>query len=145
MYSRLQKIYFTALVPVLVGFGALTAFRPGIQDSCLAARSLEIVAPSLFLLTVVCAIAGPIFYRALFAHHHRYVTQVSRSVFFRFERNLTLMVLVAPYLALAAYFLQLPRFHLAAMLLMTLYAVYFYYPSRRRVSFDMTIYRTPGG
>jgi hypothetical protein len=53
------------------------------------------------------------------------------------------MILVTPYLALLAYFLQLSRFYLAATLLVTLYAVYYTYPSHKRIAFDEKIFRTP--
>jgi hypothetical protein len=51
------------------------------------------------------------------------------------------MALVTPYLAAIAYFLQLPRFYLAATLLMALYAIYYYYPSLKRITFDEKIFR----
>jgi hypothetical protein len=43
--------------------------------------------------------------------------------------------------SLIAQILQLPRFHLAATIIMALYAVYYYYPSKRKLKFERRIFR----
>ena len=86
------------------------------------------IAPMIFILAAVFGVAGPILYRSFFAHSHGMFMKFRLRTLFIFERNLTGMALVTPYLALVAYFLQLPRFYLAATLLMALYAVYYYLP-----------------
>lgn len=103
---------------------------------------MAIVAPAIFILAAVFAIAGPIFYRSLFSHRHCHLVKVSLLVLYQFERNLIGMALVTPYLALVGYVLQLPSFHLAGTLLMALYAVYYYYPFEERIRFDGKLFRT---
>jgi hypothetical protein len=49
--------------------------------------------------------------------------------------------MATPYVALIAQILQLPRFHLAGTIVMALYAVYYYYPSMRRIEFDRRVFR----
>ena len=51
------------------------------------------------------------------------------------------VALVTPYLTLAGYWLALPKFYLSGAVLMTLYAGYYFYPSRRRLEFDRRIFR----
>jgi hypothetical protein len=43
--------------------------------------------------------------------------------------------------SLIAQILQLPRFHLAGTIIMALYALYYYYPSKRRIDFERRIFR----
>jgi hypothetical protein len=141
MHDRLKKIYFSSLIPAMVGFMAVYLFRKIHQPIGLPKQLMAGIAPAIFILAAVFAIAGPILYRSLFAHRQRHLVKVPQLVLYKFERNLTGMALVVPYLALVGYFLQLPRFHLAATLLMALYSVYYYYPSQKRIAFDWKIFR----
>ena len=103
---------------------------------------MAVVAPAIFILTAVFAVAGPILLRSSFAHRHRNQHSLSPTELFTFERRLIGISMVAPYLALIASFLQLPRFHLAATLLMALYAIYYHYRSQKRIVFDKSIFRS---
>jgi len=141
MHERLKKIYFIVLAPALFGFVAVYLLQRHLRPLYMPDKQMAVIAQAIFMLAVLVALAGPIFYRALFAHRQRNMSDVSQAVLFKFECRLTVMVLITPYLVLAGYFLQLPRLHLAATLLMALYAVYYYYPSRKRIGFDMQIFR----
>jgi len=59
----------------------------------------------------------------------------------KFERNLLYIAMTTPYVGLIAQILQLPRFHLAGTIIMGLYAVYYYYPSKKRLDFERRIFR----
>jgi hypothetical protein len=141
MHDRLKKIYVSFLAPAVVGFMAVYLFRQVHQPIVSAETLVAVVAPAIFIMTAIFAFAGPILYRTIFAHRQRHLIKVPQLALYKFERNLTGMALVAPYLALVGYYLQLPRFHLAATLLMALYAVYYYYPSQKRIVFDGKLFR----
>ncbi len=141
MHDRLKKIYFFFLAPAIIGFMAVSILRQSKPAISLPEQYMAVIAPAIFILAAVFAIAAPILYRSLFAHRQRKLVKVPQVVMYSFERNLTGMALVVPYLALVGYFLQLPRFHLAATLLMALYAIYYYYPSQKRIAFDGKIFR----
>ena len=87
------------------------------------------------------SIALPIFFRTLFAHNVRQEKSISETDLLRFERTFLCIALVTPYIALAGYILELPRFHLGGTVIMALYAVYYYYPSERRIRFEKRIFR----
>jgi len=142
MHHRLKKIYIAILSPALACLIAVYALRkihPGMDMPALAG---VFAAPMIFILSAVFGIAGPILYRSFFAHSHRHVHEVPPEALFIFERNLIGMTLATPYLTLFAYFMELPRFYLAATVLISLYAVYYAYPSHKRISFDEKIFRT---
>ena len=141
MRDRLKKNYFIVLAPAIVGFLAVWIRRQSKPAITVPEQYMAVIAPAIFILAAIFTIAGPTFYRSLFAHRQRRRVKVPQAVLYGFERNLTGMALVAPYLALVGYFLQLPRFHLAATLLMALYAIYYYYPSPKRIAFDWKIFR----
>jgi hypothetical protein len=141
MQNRLQKLYVVLLAPALVGFMA-AAFQRGVHPSTLfPARTIALAAPLLLVLAAVFALAAPIFCRSLFAYRRRHLSEVSPAALFKLECLLMTTALLTPYVALAGYCLQLPRFHLGVTLLTALYAVYYYYPSHRRIRLDMTIFR----
>jgi hypothetical protein len=102
---------------------------------------IQIGGPLIFILCIVLTIAFPIFYRALFAHKNRDAISVSDEKLLKFERTLINVVMITPYLGLVAYFFELPRFYTTSAILIGLYAVYYFYPSKTRIAFERRIFR----
>jgi len=136
----LKRLYYTMVLPAVV----LTAGLCGAREAGIA-PGLTASGPfwraALFTAAAVTAMAGPIFIRALFAHSVRDRHGVSANAFNGFQRRLILVSGITPYLAVTALFLNLPRFHASAIILMALYSLYYYYPSDRRINFDKRIFR----
>lgn len=141
MHKALQKYY---MILVLPGLGLFLVLG--------LAFALNLVSPGWFVLSsrvyvtvfvaaVMTAIAGPIFLRTLFAHSVRARQHVDAAGFLKFQRRLLQMSQTTVYLAFAAVWLNFPRFYAAAIVLMGLYAMYYYYPSRQRINFDKKIFR----
>ena len=141
MIDKLKRTYFTLLVPAIVGFAAYFIAKTYNLVEFGPTKFQGILAPLLFILSVVFAIALPIFFRTLFAHNVRKKKSVSEDDLLRFERTFLYIALVTPYIALVGYMLELPRFHLGGTVIMALYALYYYYPSQRRVQFERRIFR----
>ncbi|MBW1715603.1 MAG: hypothetical protein JRJ77_07220 [Deltaproteobacteria bacterium] len=131
----------TKLIPAVIGFIVVYVAKALHLIDLGPIKFQELLAPLLFVLSVVFAIALPIFFRTLFAHNIRDQKSVSEAALLRFERSFLHIVLVTPYVTLSAYVFALPRFHLAGTVLMALYAVYYYYPSRKRIQFERRIFR----
>lgn len=128
------------LAPALVGLGGVWCLKMlGMIDPVRPAG--DAWAPVLFVLSVVTAGAAPILIRTLFAHRMRHRHHISEEAFLRFQRFQILVVTATPYLALAAYILAVPRFYLAGTVLAMLYALYYHYPTARRLGFDRRIFR----
>jgi len=94
-----------------------------------------------FVLSVITAIAGPLFFRTLFAHSMRKQRQVPAKEFLAFQRKILWISQMTPYIAFIAVLCDFPRFYASAIVLMALYAVYYYFPSRKRINFDRKIFR----
>jgi hypothetical protein len=71
----------------------------------------------------------------------RHSKSISETELIKFERNLLFMVLATPYLALTAFILEFPRFYSAGTILMGIYTIYYFYPSKKRIALDRRIYR----
>jgi hypothetical protein len=95
----------------------------------------------IFILSAITAIAGPLFLRTLFAHSMRNETQATAKKFLAFQTNTLWLSQMTPYLAFIAVFCDFPRFYGGAIVLMTLYAVYYFFPSEKRILFDQKIFR----
>lgn len=141
MTEKLRKIYAFILLPSILGFVVVYLNKASGFVRIGPIHFSEIMAPAIFILSVVCAVAGPIFYRTFFAHRNRMDRSVSENELMKFERNLIYIAMVTPYLALTAYTLELPRFYTAGAFLMGLYAIYYFYPSKKRLAFERRIFR----
>ncbi len=141
MHTILKRQYVLIILPAVglfLAFGlarALNFIRPG-----------QFIIPSvlhsiLFILSAVTAIAGPLFFRTLFAHSMRKQKQVPAKEFLAFQRKILWISQITPYFAFAAVLCDFPRFYAAAIVLMALYAVYYYFPSQKRINFDRKIFR----
>ena len=141
MAKNLKRIYFTFLVPSIFGFAIAIWAKTYDFIEIGSVKFIEIAGPLIFILCIVLAIAFPIFYRALFAHKNRDHINLSEKKLLKFERTLIHVVMITPYLALIAYFFELSRFFTASAILIGLYAVYYFYPSKTRIAFEKRIFR----
>jgi hypothetical protein len=141
MIDALRKTYFSFLLPSILGFVLACWAKMYDLIKIATGSSMPIIGPSIFVLCIAFAIAFPIFYRTLFAHRNRDLISVSEVKLLKFERRLIYVAMITPYLALTAYFFELPRFYTASAILIGLYAAYYFYPSKRRIAFDKRIFR----
>ena len=141
MVNDIRRTYFILLTPAIAGFIVISIVKKLNLLEVGQIAFQEIFAPLVFVLSVVFAIAWPIFFRTLFAHKMRQKKRVSEVDLIKFERNFLFIALVTPYLTLIAYLFEFPRFYLAGTVLMALYAVYYYYPSKKRIRFEKRIFR----
>jgi apolipoprotein N-acyltransferase len=141
MVEDLKRTYFILLVPAVIGFIVLF-FSLKLNWIHLKLYPVpKMLALTLFILSVVFAVALPIFYRTLFANKIRHQTETSEAEWLKFEQNSIRIALVTPYLTLTAHFLDLPKFYLSGTILMALYAIYYFYPSKKRIAFERRIFR----
>jgi len=141
MTHGLKRTYFTLLLPAVAGYTSIFVLQHFQLVSFKIPRIPPVVSPIIFIVSVCFALALPIFYRTVFANKKRHQTRTVEEDWLKFERNLLYIAMATPYVSLIAQILQLPRFHLAGTIIMALYAVYYYYPSKRRLDFERRIFR----
>jgi hypothetical protein len=145
MFTHLKNVYALLLVPVVLGTALLWILDRMTLLPYELREARPFISTAILTLAALCAVGLPIFYRAYFAHTVRLQKTVSRACFLAFERNLILIALLAPYWGLLAFGWKLPRFYFTGTLLMALYAVYYFYPSRKRLRYDTRIFRVQDG
>ena len=141
MSKELKKTYLILLLPSILGFTLAGGAKAYDFIDIGSDNFIQIAGPFIFILCIALAVAFPIFYRALFAHKNRDLLSVSDETLLKFERTLIYVVMITPYLALTAYLFELPRFYTVSAILMGLYAVYYFYPSKTRIAFERRIFR----
>ncbi|MGD8520032.1 MAG: hypothetical protein PVF56_02705 [Desulfobacterales bacterium] len=141
MTYDLKRTYFTLLLPAVAGFIISFVLQHFQLVDWTIPRFTAILPPAIFIVSVCTALALPILYRTVFANNVRHQTSTAEKDWLKFERNLLYIALATPYVGLIAQILQLPRFHLAGTIIMALYAVYYYYPSKKRITFDRRVFR----
>jgi uncharacterized membrane protein len=141
MDRQLRKRYLFLLLPAATGFVFVYSTRKLGFFNTPSFQHHAFVPSFIFILAALFAIALPNFYRSRFAHVHRHRIRVSAKELTTMELRTISLVMTALYLALLAYGLNLPRFHLYGTILMALYAVYYFYPSRQKLDVQKKMYR----
>jgi len=141
MVKELKKNYFTLLAPAGVGFALVCCARFFNVAPLGGWQPPKALAAGVFILSAVCALAAPIYLRTLFAHKMRGRKQVARVDLIGLERTIIRLAGATPYLGLLAYALGFPQFYFTATMLMMFYALYYHFPSQRRIDFDRRIFR----
>jgi len=141
MAHDLKRIYFTLLLPAVAGFIAVFALQHFHLIDWNIPDIPHVISPFAFITSVCFALALPILYRTVFANKMRHHTHTAEKDWLKFERNLLYIAMTTPYVSLIAQVLKLPRFQLGGILIMALYAVYYYYPSRKRLDYERRIFR----
>lgn len=141
MTHDLKRIYFTLLLPSVAGFVAVFTLQHFHLVDWHIPNLPRVIHPIVFIISVCFAVAFPILYRTAFANKRRHQTNTTEDEWLKYERNLLYIAMTTPYVSLIAQILQLARFHLAGTILMALYALYYYYPSTKRLEFDRRMFR----
>ena len=142
MYKALKKKYYYIVVPAIVISIVLIIFKhydilqitptPFIQNTS---------SPVIFILTTLLAIAFPVLHRTIFNNRIKEFKFITPDKFYRYQNQLLHLTAFTPYLVLIAYVLHLPQFYFGGTALFSLYALYFYYPSEKRIRNEKQIYR----
>ncbi len=138
---RLRTSYFALATPAAAAVLAIELLREfrGFEGVNLPGKlALEV---PVFVLAAATGLALPILYRALFVSVHRKHMHVSIDLLYRYEYNTIILAMLTPYSAFVASLFAFEAFYAAGIYLFTLYAAYFYYPSRRRIESEMRIFR----
>jgi hypothetical protein len=143
--NDLRQRYLGLLLPAASGIALIAALRSFLGVALPISQIPPAVSVAVFVASVCTAVALPVLYRTLFAGRQHGRRQTLEAEFLKFERGLVYIAMATPYLALAAQLLELQRLHLAGTLIMSFYAGYYYYPSKRRLEYDRRMFRVTTG
>ena len=142
MREQLRKLYVTLVVPAAVLFVVLfimQRLRP--TDTHEIVALYPAVGLVLFLLAIVLGVVSPLLLRTWFVYTNREAKRISETELWIFERWTLYVSLVTPYLAVVAAFLEVPTLFFTGTVLAAFYALYYFYPSEKRIRFEKRIFR----
>ncbi len=139
--ETLKKVYlkqlFIAAALILLAY-LLNYFFETSFSLIIYGKTVSVVISSL---AGIFGIALPIFYRSYFVYSLKKKKQVSNELFMSFEKNILNIALSAPYFLIFSLLMNLPETTHILITLFSLYAVYFYFPSAKKIRFELKIFR----
>jgi hypothetical protein len=87
------------------------------------------------------AVVLPLWYRILFVNRMKGKANTDKHRFIQFERDFLTLASVSVYILVAGFILAMPRIPLAVMVLFVIYALYFYFPSEKRIRSEKKIFK----
>ncbi len=137
----LQKIYFWQLLPavVFIAIAYLLRYYFKLSDT----ESVPSLTVSVVVTTLagVAGIAAPVFFRSYFVYKNRDKKQILPDDFLSFERLLLTTALMSPYFLIISILINMNETANMLIALFALYAVYYYFPTEKKVRFEMKIFR----
>jgi hypothetical protein len=94
-----------------------------------------------FILAGVFSLALPVFYRALFVSKLKDRKIIPLEEFLGFEKKLIIISMISPYIIIIPIIFNFPSFYFAGIILFSLYSIYYYYPSEKRIEFEKKLFR----
>ncbi len=142
MIKSLKKIYIINLAPVVAGFIVLGLGRSLKSSAFSSCHTMPVFFTIIiFIFSAVTCLALPVLIRTLFANSVKDKKNVTKEEFLKFQKKLLYAAMITPWFSLTGYLFVFPKFYLASINLMALYALYYYYPSEKRINFDKKIFR----
>ena len=142
--KELVKYYWQLLAPALV----LILLSETLKATGILQKSVfeqkDVISIVVFVLAALTAIGLPVVRRLLFVDKVKTVKVVDPELWLGYEKQSLLTALLTPYFFLIASVLQFVNFFYASIFLLALYACYYYFPSDKRVQFEMRMFRIEG-
>lgn len=142
MEAHLKKTWVAMVAPaggLLLMLYLLQRYRDIDGHSLLLARPW--IGPLLMMGAVFFAFVFPVGLRMVMVYRSRDAQGLDEEEFLNFEIRSLRLALLAPYFAVAAAFCGVSRVLLGISAISAFYAVYYFYPSSRRIEYERRIFR----
>jgi len=137
----LKRIYFLELLPgiVLIGIVYLLKYYTKLLTTVPIAG--HFVSALVLILSIVVGIALPVFYRSYFVYKIRDQKRITMKTFINFEKVLIFAALTTPYFLFISLLINMKQTANLVITMLVIYAVYYYFPSKKKMQFEMKIFR----
>ncbi len=139
--KTLGKVYYRQLIPAamltVLAWSLKYLFHFAANDTT-AGLAVTITVTTI---AGVIGIALPIFYRSYFVYKIKDKKQISADTFLTFERTLITLALLPPYFLVVAMLMNMNQTALMLITLFSIYSAYYYFPSEKKMLFEMKIFR----
>ncbi len=139
--KKLKKLYFLQLTPALFLMVLFFFFREQFTWQGVIPLHGNLFSDILIALAVLIGIAFPMFFRSFFVHKIKDKTKIPEEIFLRFEKILMTFSLITPYFLVLAIAFGMENKANIFLTILALYASYYYYPSVKKMNFEMKLFR----
>lgn len=137
----LIKTYLKLLIPVIVLLFILYLSQILNVWGSTHIEAKRLISVLFFILAGVFSLALPIFYRALFVSKLKDRKIIPLQEFLDFEKKLIIISMISPYIIIIPIIFNFSSFYFAGIILFSLYSIYYYYPSEKRIDFEKKLFR----
>ncbi len=138
--KRLQKNYFWIVIPAVLLIFILFLFEKlHIQLNFLSGG--KIVSTVLIILAASTSTILPTWYKLLLIKKLRNKKKISYQDFSVLQNKIVLTAAFTIYWVFPAYLYQIPKVPMLLIAFFAIYALYYYYPSKRRIDMEKKTFR----
>ncbi|MEA2065824.1 MAG: hypothetical protein U9O65_01785 [Thermotogota bacterium] len=142
MRKKLLNLYFKLTIPAFL----IIAILFGIDKIVASIRLFNCSRIFSFILMFVAllfAFVIPFWYRLTFINKWKKLVEDKKyeEKAFLFEKNFLIMPLLTPYIMILSFIVGVDRIPMIIIILLSLYSVYYYYPSVRRINLEKRIFK----
>jgi hypothetical protein len=138
--KKLQKNYFLIVTPaILFIFVFYLIEKNGVQLPF--AFGGKVVSTVIIILAASTSSILPIWYKLLLIKNLRNKKQVSYEEFTSLQNKVTITAAFTIYWVFPAYMYQVPEMPMLLIAFFAIYALYYYYPSKRRIDMEKKTFR----
>lgn len=139
--KNLKKLYFIELIPAIILIGLLYSFGSQLKWQGATPLQGETFGYVLIALAAIVGIAFPMFFRSFFVYKIRDKKEITLDIFIRFEKILMTFSLITPYFLVFSIAFDITNKANIFITILALYAAYYYFPSARKIKFEMKVFR----
>lgn len=139
--KTLKRNYFIQLAPAIFLIVALYFFGGHLKWQGAMPAQKNLPNDIMVALAAIIGIAFPMFFRSFFVFRVRDKKEITMDVFIRFEKILIIFSLITPYFLVLSLAFDLKNKANIFITILALYAAYYYYPSVRKMKFEMKTFR----
>lgn len=94
----------------------------------------------MMIASALFAVVLPLWYRILFVNRMKGKEHTDEHRFMRFEKDFLTLASLSAYILVAGFLMAIPKIPLSVMVLFVIYALYFYFPSEKRIRTEKKIF-----
>ena len=139
--KKLRKIYFRVVIGYLLLIFIIYLLKDVLELVKINLKPSTLLMQSFVALSAIAGIGLPIFYRTWFVNKIRKQKDLALNQFIDFEKKLILLALITPLFLILGLSLNFNQKALILLTIFSLYALYYYYPSVKKMRFEIQLFR----
>ncbi len=139
--QNLQRFYSKLLIPIIFLITAALIIKVTLPDPWISDDWAKVVGILLFVSSTVSALVAPLLYRLVLIRRFKEQQNVEQENFLSFQKNTVTIALSTFYFFCLALLTAASELVYMGIFLLALYSAYFYFPSQKRIDFEMHLFR----